>query len=281
MESYWLAFAIVAGMASNIANFITRKIIKDEKDVLTFSLFLEIFKVPIFTILAFFDFYINLSPKTVLLLVAIVASEPIAIYLYMKMHELNHLSISSIITRTRMIWVAILAFLLIGESLKIVNYIGIAVIFLGLSTVVSPRRFFVDKGIKIATLFSFEVAIFVVLLKELTKDISLPLIILFTLIPSSLIFFLKIRNKKQTINSFVKNKFKLKTIFAIVNFIGFYGYIIAIKHGPVSIVTAIYQSMIIFAVLGGIIFLKEHEDIAKKIAGSAITVLGILLLTTF
>lgn len=279
MQYYWLLFAIGAGLASNISNYITRYIVKDEKDSLTFSLFLEVFKIFIFSALAFFDFRINLSPKTIFLLLIIVISEPVAIFAYMKMHEYNHLSISSIITRTRMIIVAILAFLFLGESLSTVNYLGIIVLFLGLSFVVAPHKFLRDKGVKIATLFSVETAIFAVLIKYLSKEVSIPLIILISTFPAVFVFYFLMRNRKITVKNFVKNKFGLKTIFIFFNFIAFYGYVLAIKHGTVTIVTAIYQSMIIVSVIAGIIFLKEREDIIRKIAGSIVVVLGVILLT--
>ncbi len=55
----------------------------------------------------------------------------------------------------------------------------------------------------------------------------------------------------------------------------------AIELGPVSIVTALYQGMMIVSVLAGIIFLKEREGALRKIAGSFIALAGVLLLTCF
>lgn len=275
----WFLLAVAAGLASNLANYIARHIMRNNEDALAFSFYLELVKVAIFGVLAIFDFHINLSPKTLLLLLIIIISEPFAIFLYIKMHEYTHLSVSSIITRTRMIWVAIFALLFLGESLNFINYLGIAVVFLGLSVVVAPHKFFVDRGVKITTLFSLEVAIFVTVIKAISLDVSIPLIVLVSAIPSMFIFPLFMKNKKQTIISFPKTRLNAKILFALTNFIAFYGYILAIKSGPVSIVTALYQSMIVAGVIAGIVFLKEREDIAKKIVGSAVTVIGIYLLT--
>lgn len=278
MESYWFLLAVGAGLASNLANFTTRYLIKDDKDSASFSLSLEVFRVLIFGVLAFFDFYINWSLRTILILLILGFVEPLAIYTFMKMHEHTHLSISSIISRSRMIWVAIIAFLFLGESLKPLDYIGIVILFLGLSIAVAPHRIFVDKGIKISLLTSLIAAVVVVLIKAVSNDISLPVMITWMSLPSVFIIPLLMKDPKTRIKGFIQNKLHLKLLFNIFNFFAFYGYTLAIKYGSVSIVTAIYHGMIVFAVLAGIIFLQEKEDIAKKIVGSIITVLGVFLL---
>ena len=278
MASYWFILALGAGLASNLANFTTRYLIKDDKDSASFSLSLEVFRVLAFGILAFFDFHINWSLKTIILLLLLGFIEPLAIYTFMKMHEHTHLSISSIISRSRMIWVAIIAFLFLGESLKLLDYIGIAILFLGLSIAVAPHRIFVDKGIKISILTSLIAAVVVVLIKAVSSDVSLPVMIVWMSLPSVFIIPLFTQARKQRIKGFLQSKVQLKVLFNIFNFLAFYGYTLAIKYGSVSIVTAIYQGMIVFAVVAGIIFLREREDIAKKIIGAILTALGVIIL---
>jgi len=40
-----------------------------------------------------------------------------------------------------------------------------------------------------------------------------------------------------------------------------------------------YQGMMVLSVLGGIILLKERKDILKKLVGTAVTIVGVILLT--
>lgn len=281
MESYWFVLAVGAGLFSNLANFTTRYLIKDDKDSASFSLSLEVFRVLVFGILAFLDFYINWSLRTVILLLLLGFIEPLAIYTFMKMHEYTHLSISSIISRSRMIWVAIIAFLFLGEALTALDYAGIVILFLGLSIAVAPHKFFFDKGVKISLITSLLAAVIVVLIKAVSSEASLPVIIVCMSFPSIFIIPFLMKNPKSRIKAFIQNKFPLKILFNVFNFLAFYGYILAIKYGSVSIVTAIYHGMIVFAVLAGIIFLKEREDTAKKIVGAIVTALGVFLLTGF
>ena len=278
MQNYWLLFAIGAGLASNLANFTTRYLIRDEKDSASFSIGLEVFRVLAFGLVALFDFHINWSFKTIGLLTLLGLIEPLSIYTFMKMHEHAHLSISSIVSRSRMIWVAAIAFVFLGETLRFRDYLGIAVLFLGLSVAVAPKKFFVDKGVKMATIASIIAAVVVILIKAVSKDVSLPVMMVWMSLPSVFIIPLFMKNRKQRIKKFVNERFRFKLLFNVFNFLAMYGYVFAIKYGSVSISTAIYHGMIVFAVIAGIIFLNEREDVGRKIVGSVIATAGILFL---
>lgn len=279
MASSWILIALIAGLASNFANFTTRYLIKDDRDSASFSFSLELFRVLIFGFLAFFDYQMDWSFQTVGLLLLLGLIEPLSIYTFMKMHEHTHLSISSIVSRSRMIWVAILAFIFLNETLKLTDYVGILVLFFGLSTAIAPHKFFLDKGIKITTLAAIIAAIVVVLIKAVSDDVSLPVLMVWMSFPSVFIIPLFMKNPTKRLKTFTQNKFSLKILFNIFNFIAMYGYVLAISYGSVSIVTAIYHGMIVFSVLAGIIFLNEREDIGRKIIGSIITAGGIILLS--
>lgn len=141
METYWLAVAIIAGLFSNLTNFCARFALKKDNDPVSFALSLEISRVLLFGLLTLFDFFIIISWKSIVLLGALGLIESVSIYLFMKMHEYNQLSISSIISRTRMVWVVVLAFIFLGESLQAKQYIGIFILFIGLSIAVPPINF--------------------------------------------------------------------------------------------------------------------------------------------
>lgn len=279
MVPYWVLVVIGAGLVSNLANFVTRYVLRDNKDSASFALSLEIFRILAFGIIALFDFQINWSLKTIILLFLLGFIEPLSIITFMKMHQYNELSISSIISRSRMIWIAILAFIFLGESLRFIDYIGIAILFLGLSIAIAPKNFFVDKGVKIALITAIIAAFVVILMKATAAYVSLPVMMVFQSLPSVFLIPLFMKTPSQSFLKFSKSNFNSMVLFNIFNFIAMYGYIFALKHGSASIVTALYHGMSVFAVLAGIIFLKEREDRVKKIIGAVITIVGVVLLT--
>lgn len=279
MEAYWLIIAIAAGLFSNLTNFCARFALRKDNDPLSFALSLEISRALLFGLLAFVDFSISLSLKSVLLLSALGLFEPISIYLLMKMHEYNQLSVSSIISRTRMIWVVVLAFIFLGESLQAKQYIGIFILFIGLSIAVSPHKFFMDKGIKIALLNAVGAAIITVLIKAASSYASIPVLMVWMSLPSLFIFPLLIKDTRKRLSQFVGQNPMAVFGFTGSSLFAMYGYVFAIKHGSVSIATAVYHAMIIVAVVAGITLLGEKEDVVKKILGTLVTIAGILLLT--
>src|SRR6185437_3079076 len=155
----WIFLAVIAGLASNAFNFINRYLLKDDEDSTAYMWFYEVTRFFAFAVIAIFDWKLVITSYSVIIFLLLGITEWIAAYWYMKMHEHSHLSISSILSRTRLIWVPILAFFIIHESLKTPDYVGILILFIGLSVVVSPKNFFIDKGANYANLAAFMIAL--------------------------------------------------------------------------------------------------------------------------
>jgi len=114
MQNSWILLALIAGLASNASNFFSRFLLKNGEDSTVFAWYFEFVRLIVFALIAFFDFKLIITFKSILLLLAMGLSELACVYVYMKMHANSHLSISAIISRTRLIWVPFFAFLLLG-----------------------------------------------------------------------------------------------------------------------------------------------------------------------
>jgi drug/metabolite transporter (DMT)-like permease len=276
----WIIIALLAGLASNLANFLFRYLLKDGDDTTSYAWFHQAFRFAFFFWMALFNFRLELGVQSFLALTLLGAAEFIAGLILMKMHAYSHLSISTIISRTRLIWVPIIAFFLFHETLKASEYIGILTLFLGLSIAVSPRKILADKGITFAYLSAFTIALVNIALKNATPHASIPVIMVFAALPSMIALPVCMKNGLARITTSFKINMPLKIITGLVSAGSMYFLTLAISLGPVSKVTALYQGMMIASVLAGIIFLKETEDMGKKIIGSAISIIGVILLTT-
>jgi len=76
-------------------------------------------------------------------------------------------------------------------------------------------------------------------------------------------------------------QFAIYSIIAIViiRVLTAYVFVFALQRGNVSVVNGIYQGMLLVSVLTGILFLRERENIGKKIVGTIATLIGVLLLS--
>ena len=87
-------------------------------------------------------------------------------------------------------------------------------------------------------------------------------------------------NRFKKIQNVFTTKLPLKLLAVAANFISVYLFIIALSIGETGKVTALYQGLMVVSVLAGIIFLNERRDITKKLIGTAVTLVGVFLLTS-
>lgn len=280
MISQWIIFATLGGLSSNLFNFLSRYVLKDEGDSSSWAWLYETLRTPLFLLLAFFDFRLEVSLYSFTLLLALGITEFISVYLYMKMHSYSHLSISTILSRTRLIWIPLLGFFFLSENLRFLDYLGILLLFLGVSATVAPHKLLIDKGAIYAQLAAFVIAINVILLK-ISANIASPFVLLFFYsLPSVILFPILMKDYKKRLIRESKKNFLPKLVGAIASMGAGYFLVLALKNGDVSKVNAIYQGMMITGVIAGIIFLKEREDIFKKLIGTTLALVGVLLLTS-
>src|SRR6185369_8208561 len=201
----WVIFAILSGLASNGFNYISRYLLKDDEDSTAYAWFFEAMRLIVFVSISLFDWKLIITPQSLAIFILLGLTEWISVYWYMKMHEYSHLSISAILSRMRLIWVPIIAFFLIHESLQFSEYLGIAILFIGLTIVVSPRKLFIDKGMTYANLSSFMIASNIVLTKIVLPFGSNSVINIAIILVPTLLFPLSMKNALPRIKKIFKN----------------------------------------------------------------------------
>jgi len=219
----------------------------------------------------------EMSSSNILSLFLLGFVNTINIYLLMKMHSLNELSVSSVIVTLRIVLVPIFAFLFVGEKLNFMEYAGIVTIFMGVSIVTSPSKLIRDGATRVALFFAITTAVATTLLKRLIGDNSVPILALFMSFPLVFVIPLISKNKKRLIMS-IKTDFVKKAGIALVSAATLSLLAFALRFGAVGKVNAIFQSMTILTVISGIVILKERERMLYKIVGIVIAVTGTLLL---
>jgi drug/metabolite transporter (DMT)-like permease len=276
----WLIFSILAGFTSNAFNFLSRYVLREKEDPVGYLWYTELAKVVVFLPVALlFDWKFTLTSQAIFIVTLTGITQLAAGYFWVKMHEHSHLSISTILSRTRMIWVPILGFVFIGEKLQSVEYIAIAILFIGVSIISAPNKLFVDKGALYANICAFLTAINIIIVKLALDYTSNSVMIVFHALPSVLLLPLIMTNSIPRLKKTITKRFRIKTFAVLCNVLTFLFFAMAVRIGDVSKVNAIYQGMLFLSVLAGITFLKEREDIPRKLVGTCITVLGVALLS--
>jgi len=273
----WVVLTGIAGLSNNLFNFIGRKSMKDG-DSTAFLWWFTVFKLGVFLILLVFDYWINLSLFNLLILLGLGLVEIVSLYLFGKMHALTELSISQIIIRLRLIYLPIIGWLFLGERFSLQEYAGMGLIFIGLAAAAFSKKMKIDRGVKLVFLFSMAVTLLSVLMKKAAETASTPVVMIFMALPTIMVLPLLMKQAKARIIKTYKSKIKDILIFTFFSTIAMYLLTDALRVGPVSKVISIYQSMLVVAVILGIVFLRERERIGYKLAGALLTAGGVLLL---
>jgi len=279
MFEKWLIFVLLGGFANIGYSFISRKSLKDSDDALLYSCWFSILRtIPLIPIL-FIDYQFLPSFKNIFFLILLGLINTVNIFLFMRMHSRTELSISTIVLRLRTIWVPLLAFVFLGERLIANEYLGIVFLFMAAILIASPKRLIFDKSVNTVFIFSINTSIVTIILKQLAPNNSPTVTALaMSLIPALILPFVVNGNGKNIFHNW-RSKLRSRLGIALFSLISLYSFIFALKFGEVSKVNALFQSMSMLTVIIGIVVLKERKLLAKKLIGTALAVIGVLLLT--
>ncbi|MGH7245644.1 MAG: EamA family transporter, partial [Candidatus Levyibacteriota bacterium] len=188
MFASWIFIAAFSGIFSNASNFFSRLIVKEENDAAAMAWWFELSRLVFFAGLAFFSFSLQVSLFTIGFLTLMGLMEFGSSYIYMKMHQYTHLSISTIISRTRLIWTPIIAYIFLAEHMHFNVYVGIAILFVGLVIATSPKKIATDKSMIFAYVSAFVISVISIMIKVGTNYASPSAEIMFLAFPSVLLF---------------------------------------------------------------------------------------------
>ena len=201
MNLLWVLFAVLSGLADIGYNLSTRKALKDRVSVVEFSWWMTLIRSILFlpALLLLKDLHLNL--QQILILIALGVITFVNIHLFMKMHSLTELSLSTIIARLRMVWVPLIAFFVINERLTGLNYFGILIMFLAILLISSPRKIILDKSLNSAFIFSISTSVLAIFQKAASVFAPTSLIILVMSLPTVVFLPLFVKNPTEKIFS--------------------------------------------------------------------------------
>ncbi len=278
MLQNWLFLIVISGLASNGFNTVLRHTLKNGQDSTAYAWWFEILRTIFFLLLLPWDYHYIHSYPNIFWLLTLGISEVVAVYAYMRMHGTTELSVSSIITRLRSIWIAILAFAFLGERLDMWQYLGVFTIVLGTLVVREPGKVKLDKSLKIALIFTLASAISTIIIKHATTYASTAVISIAFSLPSVVLLPLLMKNPISRINSIYSTTIKSNLLASLFNNITMFTMIAALKLANASQVAGVFQGVTMLAVVIGIFILNERDHKLKKLIAAAITTVGIILL---
>jgi drug/metabolite transporter (DMT)-like permease len=273
----WFILSVLAGLASNGFNITNRQALKDQGDSTAYGWWFEFVRTTFFILLLFLKPLPSITFSMLLPLGLVGLSELFSVYVFMKMHAYTNLSISSVISRLRVIWSPLIAWFLLSERLTLPEYFGILAIFIGIAVVTSPKEIKEDRGIKIALLFSFSSALLSTFVKGASAIASTELVIIAQGILPLFVLPLLMRSSITRIWQTASHQFPQIALAGSFNIASSYLLVEALRISEASKAVGVYQAMTLFSVFYGIFVLNERDKMVRKIIGSIIVIIGVVL----
>ena len=278
MQENWLLFTIIAGVSSVAFNTYNRGTLKAGHDSTVYAWLFELIRCIFFALLIPFGYYLVATPKNILTLILLGLSELVGVYLYMKMHAVTELSVSSIISRFRVISLPIFAFIFLGERLSMLQYVGIMTIFTGCLVVAGMKHVRGTKGIWYALGFVLVNSLSTVLMKSASSTASIAIVNTAFSLPAAVLIPVIMKNSLSRIHLTVKPILKSTLFASAFNILTMYCLVRAYQLASASQVNSVFQGVTSLAVVVGIMLFNEHDHKLLKVIGALLTTLGIILL---
>lgn len=219
------------------------------------------------------------TPKNIFTLVILGLSELVGVYLYMKMHAVTELSVSSIISRFRVISLPIFAFIFLGERLSMSSIRRhLMTIFTGCLVVVGMKHVRGTKGIWYALGFVLVNSLSTVLMKSASSTASIAIVNTAFPLPAAVLIPVIMKNSLSRIHLTVKPILKSTLFASAFNILTMYCLVRAYQLASASQVNSVFQGVTSLAVVVGIMLFNEHDHKLLKVIGALLTTLGIILL---
>lgn len=279
----WQLVLLTAILSGGFMQIYIRVLMKDQKsDPILFSILFQLlagFLVGIF--IAFQNLNVSsiLNVWSNLILMALVYGiSNIFVFRSLKIIEASQFAI---FYSSRALWTIIGAVIILGEAFSISNIIGALLIFLGITLVSQKASLpFKIKGIIFALIAALMQGLENIndayIIRILNPVFYTSLAMIFPAILMLVLNFKSVSNIKIFLNEKrLLNMIILSVLFAITT-VGFYtSYKIG---GNIAQIAPIYQTVTIVTVILAAFFLKEREDIFKKIVAGLFASLGAILL---
>lgn len=281
----WLLLTIASAITGSMARILQKVLLKNtESDPFAFGFIFQLTVAILFLIHAMVTKTLefpNLSGLAVNLVVMTIFYS-LGNVLTFKAFKVAEASEVSVIFASNSVWAVLAAIVMLGEKITTQNMIGIGLVVLGVATINYQRsNWKLNKGHIFALLGAVLFGI------GFTNDayiisryhsISSYMILAFTL-PGLMTLAINpksIHNLKQyTQKSMIPSLLLCTTLYALSAISIFSAYK---AGGPASIISPIQQTSLIFTVILGYLFLKERDNLLKKVIGTVLTFVGVLFL---
>lgn len=278
----WFLYALLTAALLAAHFLVCRSLLRREEDYKTFLLFNEfvplLFLIPLFPVaepLRLPDGWVGWALALLSALLCAVQQ-----FVSMRSHRYVEASAREQLNQTKLVWVALLAFLLLGERFTPAKIVATLLILAGALVITYRGRSvsLASEGARLVLASAFLLAVVAIVDRSALAHFSPTFysVLLFALV--GVFVLAATRPSLGKVGAFF---LRYKALIVLATFFGAFSYwfeIKALSEGAASDVVPVFQLTIVFTTLGGIVFLGERSELVKKIVGAALAFAGAVML---
>ncbi|MBU2637605.1 MAG: EamA family transporter [Nanoarchaeota archaeon] len=277
-----LLFAVLSAFSKGFEKILHRYVLVKE-DSLSYAFIWHLLASLFF--LPFFIIEFNIPKESFAWGLVLISAVLWAIVAYTGFRAYSHLQVSlkEPIGKSKMLFVLLLSVIFLKEAITTEKVLGTILIFAGIVTLTykKGKRFgdFGNRGVQLTLLSAFLMSVVLLVDKYATNFFNPGMYSFMVYFLPSVVLFPFVVKRKTEIRSIVRNKLGATIATVFLGAAYYYLLLRAFKLAEASAVVPIVELGTLIAVFGGIKFLKEREQIPKKIIAAVIVVIGAVLLS--
>jgi uncharacterized membrane protein len=277
-----IIFAVLSAISKGFEKILHKYVLVKE-DSLSYAFIWHILSSIFF--LPFFIIEFNLPKQHFAWMLVILSSILWAIVAYSGFKAYSHLevSIKTPLGKSKMLFVLLFSVIFLKEILTLEKILGTILVFVGIIvlTYKKEKRFgdLKNKGGKLTLISAFLMSIVLLVDKYATNFFNPGMYSFLVYFLPAIVIFPFVSNKKTELKSIFKNRFSTTITTTLLGAAYYYLLLKAFKLAEASTVVPIVELSTLIAVFGGVKFLKESEEIPKKIIATIIVIIGAILLS--
>lgn len=279
----WQIFVLINLITSSLIVPLQRLLLRQDKsDPITFivvsQLLTGLLLVPFIAVNGFHMPDLN---KLGLLMLAMFLLYALGHYLYANTLKQVEASIFSTLLNTSTVWVVLMGYLVLNETLEVTDVLGTMLILLSVFVVMERKKriYHLDKSIYMGLLTGFIFGVALSMWVYIGKHSDLLSWTFISFMGTPFIFLITNPKIARKARHYLRSKLLISMlILGVVWAVDNLASLAAFQRGNVSIVAPLLQASTILSVIVAIIFLHERSRIKSKIVASLICFVGVAIL---
>lgn len=277
----WVIFVLLFSIFVSLSSILSRYILSKKSNVMGFVFLHNIAGAVAILPLLYFDFRLPTEIMPWIFLLFGTTSGLLGDYYYFLSLKEEETSVLSLVFRMRLVYTFIAGILIFGEKVSGLDVLAMLFVLFG-AIIVNYKNGQIkfSKGVILANISNIFLTILLIMDKQVSGSISVPLYSFLNFASSGIFFgIIYFKDKRNNPNIFITEKSRwLIALAGVFLAIGTTFRRFALVDGDLSMVSILMNLSVVLTVVMGIVILKERTQLPQKILGLIILLAGVAML---